>query len=188
MFREGHAQRHTEGRWNSAMTALNRHISAFGIWVALAVLPLPAQQAKSRESTGLVPLTQMTAMDRYKGEDGGLYGNGQNDPAGSAPVPLPRPKLAKIVFLDGDGKPAKDGIIGFVSISMSNATQEFSVFKQLADADRQKSSTADHRRLRQGGQAMAQWVDPNARPWLEADRRLMQPRCRPNKCKRRGSS
>ena len=38
----------------------------------------PKEGGKS--SVGLKPLTEMTAEDRYKGEDGGLYGAGKNDP------------------------------------------------------------------------------------------------------------
>jgi hypothetical protein len=36
--------------------------------------------AKEKSSVGLKPLTEMTAEDRYKGEDGGLYGSGKNEP------------------------------------------------------------------------------------------------------------
>ena len=56
-------------------------------------------------------------------------------------------------------------MIGLVSISMSNATQEFSVFKQLADADPAKSPRVKVVDCAQGGQAMAQWATPDARPW-----------------------
>ena len=36
--------------------------------------------AKEKSSVGLEPLTEMTAEDKYKGEDGGLYGGGKNEP------------------------------------------------------------------------------------------------------------
>jgi hypothetical protein len=55
---------------------------------------------------------------------------------------------------------------------MSNATQEFSMFKQLADADPDKSNLVSIVDCAQGGQAMAEWVDPRGRPWQEAERRL----------------
>src|ERR1043165_1924821 len=38
----------------------------------------PPLTAKSE--TGFKPLCDMTAEDRYKGEDGGLYGGGKNEP------------------------------------------------------------------------------------------------------------
>lgn len=128
---------------------------------------------KPRPTTGLKPLTEMTAGDRYKGEDGGLYGGGKNEPQGELAAAAKR-ESARVVTLDRDGKPAPDGAIGLVSISMSNATQEYAVFKLLADKDPAKSPQVKVVDCAQGGQAMAQWVDPKARPWAEADRRLEQ--------------
>ena len=124
-----------------------------------------------RATVGFKPLTEMTAEDRYKGEDGGLYGGGRNEP----PTPLlaaARKQAERIVPLDADGRPAKDGRIGLISISMSNATQEYSLFKQLADADPAKSPRVVVVDCAQGGQAMAEWAPPDARPWTEAERRL----------------
>jgi len=123
------------------------------------------------EKTGFKPLTEMTADDRYKGEDGGLYGQGQNTP----PAELKKAaeiELAKIAPLDKDGKPSPTGTTAFVSISMSNATQEFATFKPLADRDAARSPRVTIIDCAQGGQAMAQWVDPKALAWQEADRRL----------------
>lgn len=81
----------------------------------------PAPQKKSAWE-GLVPLTEMTAKDKYKGEDGGLYGGGRNEPP-EAHHAAAKKETAKIAPLDAAGKPAKDGKIVLVSISMSNATQ-----------------------------------------------------------------
>jgi len=124
-----------------------------------------------KTSVGFKPLTEMTAQDNYKGEDGGLYGGGKNEPP-DAHQASAKKETAKIVPLDSDGKPAKDGKIVLVSISMSNATQEFSFFKRIADADAAKSSSLTIVDCAQGGQAMAQWTDPSAKAWAEADRRL----------------
>ncbi|HJZ93009.1 MAG TPA: hypothetical protein VKE40_19190 [Gemmataceae bacterium] len=140
----------------------------------------PASDAKEtgRSSVGLKPLTEMTAADRYKGEDGGLYGGGRNEPP-EAHLKAARKETAKIEPLDADGKPARDGTIALVSISMSNATQEFSLFKQLADKDPKKSPRVTIVDCAQGGQAMAEWVDPRGKAWLEADRRLEAARVSP---------
>ncbi len=124
-----------------------------------------------RLSVGLKPLTEMSAEDRYKGQDGGLYGGGSNQPP-AAHLAAARRQSAGIVPLDAEGKPAKDGKIALVSISMSNATQEYSAFKRMADRDKRKSPRVAIVDCAQGGQAMAQWVNPNGRPWAEADRRL----------------
>ena len=46
------------------------------------------------------------------------------------------------------------------------------MFKRLADADAAKRERVTIVDCAQGGQAMAEWVDPQARPWQEASRRL----------------
>jgi hypothetical protein len=126
---------------------------------------------EAKASIGLKPLTEMTANDKYKGEDGGLYGGGKNVPP-EAHLRAARAATTTIEPLDETGKPERAGTIALVSISMSNATQEFSLFKQLADKDPKKSPYVTIVDCAQGGQAMAQWVDPGARAWIEADRRL----------------
>lgn len=131
----------------------------------------PAPAPAGRASVGLKPLSEMSAEDRYKGEDGGLYGGGRNDPP-EALLAAARMQAARIVPLDADGRPAKNGTIGLISISMSNATQEYSLFKRLADADPAKSHRVVVVDCAQGGQAMAEWAPPDARPWTEAERRL----------------
>ena len=113
----------------------------------------------------------MTADDRYQGQDGGLYGQGRNTPP-DAHRQAVLTEVGKIKPLDAAGKSAADGRIVFVSISMSNATKEFSLFKRMADADPAKSQRLTIVDCAQGGQAMAEWVNPQAPPWREADRRL----------------
>jgi hypothetical protein len=133
--------------------------------------PPNQQPAGRRDKIGQKPLSEMTALDRYKGEDGGLYGEGNNDPPAGHREAAQK-ALEKIQPLDASGKAAADGLVGFVSISMSNATQEFSMFKRLADGDAQKSPRVTIVDCAQGGQAMAEWVNPQAPPWNEAARRL----------------
>lgn len=128
-----------------------------------------ANQRKAPES--LKPLTDMTADDKYEGEDGGLYGKGSNE----APEALKKSAaeaLAQIKPLDADGQPSDSGKIVLVSISMSNATQEFSFFKQIADKDPRKSDKLTIVDCAQGGQAMAEWVPAEGGPWREAMNRL----------------
>lgn len=131
-----------------------------------------ADSKEGKPTVGIKPLTDMSAQDKYKGEDGGLYGAGMNTPP-PALMAAAKADSAKIVPLDAQGKPSADGKIGLVSLSMSNATQEFSMFKQIADPDAQKSPRVSIVDCAQGGQAMAQWVDPKGRAWTEADRRLV---------------
>ncbi len=124
-----------------------------------------------RESTGLTPLSDMAASDKYKGEDGGLYGQGLNEPPDQHRIAAEK-ELAHIQPLNRNGMLDPDGAIAFISISMSNATQEFSRFKRIADADPIKAMHVQIIDCAQGGQAMAEWVRPDAPPWLEADRRI----------------
>jgi hypothetical protein len=134
---------------------------------------------ESKASVGLKPLSEMTAGDDYKGEDGGLYGGGRNEP----PEPhlrIAHVETAKIVPRNAAGQPAERGLIGLISISMSNATQEFSAFKELADEDSLKSPHVTIVDCAQRGQAMAQWVDPRAEAWIETDRRLNTAKVSPN--------
>ncbi len=126
---------------------------------------------RSRPTGPITPLSDMGATDRYEGEDGGLYGGGNNTPP-EAHRRAAEAALALIRPLDAGGKADERGTIGFVSISMSNATQEFSRFKQVADLSSFKSSLVTIVDCAQGGQAMAQWVPADGRPWQEARRRL----------------
>ena len=100
---------------------------------------IPTRTAQAgKPTTGLRPLNEMSATDRYQGEEGGLYGAGSNEPSPELAAAAAE-AAAAIVPRDRTGRPAANGKIGLVSISMSNATQEFSRFKQLADRDPQKS-------------------------------------------------
>jgi hypothetical protein len=87
--------------------------------------------------TSLVPLDELAGT--YKGEDGGLYGGGKNNPP---PVHLSAYLAAskRIQPLDAEGKPSKDGKIVMLSIGMSNTTMEYSFFKKVADADPDKAA------------------------------------------------
>jgi hypothetical protein len=130
-----------------------------------------------RPSFGLTPLTEMTATDRYKGEDGGLYGAGRNDPP-AAHLQAATRETARIAPLGASGTPAAEGTIALLSIGMGPnarlgaAMQEFSFVKQVADADPMKSPRVAIVDGNQGQQGMAQWADAQGAAWFEADRRL----------------
>jgi hypothetical protein len=127
--------------------------------------------AGGRDSVGLVPLTDLGTA-KYKGEDGGLYGGGSNEPPPAHAAAAKR-ELAKIQPLDAGGKPAGDGKIVLLSVGMSNTTQEFSRFKQLADADPERSPRLVIVDGAQGGQAAAQWAaSPDSRVWQTVDERM----------------
>jgi hypothetical protein len=123
------------------------------------------------ETTGLVPLSDMSATDDYKGQDGGLYGEGRNSPP-AAHRSAAEDAAAQIQPLNADGNPDANGRVVFVSISMSNATQEFSLFQRLAMQDTERKRQVMVVDCAQGGMAMAEWASPQAPPWEVAERRL----------------
>ena len=128
-----------------------------------------------RESTGLIPLTDLSADAKYKDFDGGLYGAGRNTPP-EAHLQLALRQSAHIKPLSPTGQPAPDGKIALLAIGMSNTTQEFSAFKRLADADPQKNPRLTIVDGAQGGQAAIEWTtgdEPRGnRVWDVADQRL----------------
>jgi hypothetical protein len=130
------------------------------------------QPPPDKPPIGLKPLSDMTAEDRYKGEDGGLYGGGKDEPpqkhlqAAMRQAVLIRP-------LDAEGKPCEDGKIVLISIGMSNTTMEFSAFVRLADADPDKSPKLVIVDGAQGGQTANVWANPGSNdPWKVLDERL----------------
>jgi lysophospholipase L1-like esterase len=132
-----------------------------------------AQQGRvPAPSTGLIPLSDGgREAPAYQGQDSGLYGGGSNRPP--APHQAAALKaLANFQTRDATGTQSPEGQVALLSISMSNATQEFSAFKQLADASPLKSPHVLIVDGAQGGQAMAEWSPPDARPWQVAEDRL----------------
>jgi hypothetical protein len=118
----------------------------------------------------LTPLTEF-GNAQYKGEDGGLYGAGKNEPP-KAHFEAAMKESAKVRPLDAEGNPSADGKIGLLSVGMSNTTMEYSRFKQLADADPAKSANVVVLDGAQGGQTAARWADLNSALWQEVDERL----------------
>jgi hypothetical protein len=121
--------------------------------------PPRTQALRGKDTTGMIPLTELVDGE-YKGQKGGLYGNGKNTPPASHQAAAQK-VLAEIRPLNADGKPSRDGRIVLLSLGMSNTTQEFSQFKKVADADPNKSSSVVVVDCAQGGQAAAQWAYPD---------------------------
>lgn len=142
--------------------------------------PPAKQKQKLDMPKGLKPLTDMTAEEKYKGEDGGLYGDGSNEPpARHLADALRQAKL--IQPLDARGQPTKDGKVVLISVGMSNTTQVFSQFKRLADNDAEKSASVVIVDGAQGGMEAQAWAEPDkiprpgkSDPWKVLDERLTQ--------------
>jgi len=128
----------------------------------------------AKPPVGLKPLSDMTGEDHYKGQDGGLYGGGKNEPPEKHLQAAMR--QAKLVQpLDAQGKPSEDGRIVLISVGMSNTTQEFSAFGRLANDDSEKSPKVVIVDGAQGGMTADIWANPGVRnPWEVLDQRLRQ--------------
>jgi hypothetical protein len=133
------------------------------------------QALRGKETTGMIPVTELVD-GRYKGQRGGLYGNGKNTPPASHQAAAER-ELAKIRLLDANGEPSKNGKVVLISLGMSNTTQEFSQFKKMVDADPNKSPDVVIVDCAQGGQAAAQWAYPEK--YKRVDRRTGRQRPSP---------
>lgn len=140
---------------------------------ALLALLLVLTSATAWAQAALVPLTDL-GTGRYHGYEGGLYPGGVNDLPGAhlergiAALERIRPRNAA-----GDVDTV-DGRIVLLSIGMSNATQEFSAFKALADADTLKSGRVVIVDGAQGGQTASIIAADTARFWSVVDERLAQ--------------
>lgn len=103
----------------------------------------------------LVPITEM--ITPYKGEDGGLYGGGRNDPPATHQAAHLKESQA-IVPRDASGASAADGKIGFITIGFSNPSIESEDFKRVADADPQKSPSVVIVNGCIGGRSAVMWA------------------------------
>lgn len=146
-----------------------RQLLSLFAWIAL--LPLSsAQNCGNTSVAGLVPLDDLGAGS-YQGFQGGLY------PGGSNTLPLPHAiggmnQATQVVPRDVSGLPAADGKIVFLSIGMSNCTQEFSTFVPLANADALRNPRVICVDGAQGGQTATIIQDPTANFWTVVGTRL----------------
>jgi hypothetical protein len=123
-----------------------------------------------RESTGLVPLTELGAAG-YKGEEGGLYPGGKNTPPKSH-LDRGLALAGKIAPLDAEGRRAAEGKIVLLTIGMSNTTQESQAFLKRAAADRDFNPQLVIVDGAQGGQAADTTANPEAKYWSVVEERL----------------
>lgn len=124
-----------------------------------------------KTSVGFTPLNEFGAA-LYKGYPGGLYPAGSNDPPASHRA-AGLSMAGQIQPLDQTGAvDAVNGKIVFLSVGMSNTTQEFSMFKSIADADPVKNPNVIIVDGAQGGQTAAVISNPQAQFWTIIDQRL----------------
>lgn len=106
------------------------------------------------------PLKQAALTDlkgTYKGQSGGLYGDGKNEPPAKH-LAAAQAAAKDIQPLNSEGKPDANGKIGLISIGMSNTTQEFSNFVRLANADAAKNPSLTIVDGAQGARDSKMWL------------------------------
>ncbi len=145
------------------------NLLGLGVFVMLC-RPIFGQDC-AKTSVGLSSLDTL-GTGLYKGYQGGFYPGGNNkrplfhDSVGLAFARQVQP-------LSGTGSPDfLNGKIVLLSIGMSNATQEFSMFKTIADTDHTKNSKVLIVDGAQGGQTAAMISNPSAMFWTVVDQRL----------------
>jgi hypothetical protein len=137
----------------------------------LGALVLAAGPAVAGDgSTGLVPLTELGAGS-YQGFEGGLY-------PGGASVPPPEHVAAALVQgagvvpRDAAGAPDPSGKVVFLSIGMSNVSQEWKAFERRLDPDPGRDGSVLILNGAIGGQAAENLVAPDAPYWQVVEERL----------------
>ena len=150
---------------SATMRAISFWILSSGFWI-----PAFASDC-TRTSTGLKPLPA-PFFGTYHGMSGGLYPNGSNrrpaahETSGLAEMAKVRPRASDGSIDDRNGK------IVLLSIGMSNATQEFSTFKPLADRDPQKNPLLAIVDGAQGGWSADRIVASGDAYWAVVEQRL----------------
>ena len=138
------------------------------------------RQGPARDTIGLKPLTDLAGAARYHGEDGGLYGGGENEPPAAQRAAALR-AARQVAPLDARGRPAPDGKVVLISVGMSNTTQEFQRFRTLARRDAALARALVLVDGAQGGMEALAWAQPEQTiaagrpdPWTVLDQRLAQ--------------
>jgi hypothetical protein len=141
-------------------------------FVLAVALPPAAAHASNCDGTqtGLVPLTA-PGFGTYQGYPGGLYPGGSNTrpPAHEASgIAI----ASAIAPLDTFGTASANGRIVFISIGMSNCTQEFSTFVQEAANDAYRDPRVQVIDCAAGGQTASIIKNPAAPYWSVVQARL----------------
>src|ERR1019366_7697209 len=105
--------------------------------------------------SSLVPLTDLT--NTYKGQDGGLYGAGQNEPPAAHRSAWLK-ACAQVQALDAAGHPASNGKIVLLTVGFSNTHMESEDFVRTGSADPQKSPSVVLVDGGIGGRAAVMWA------------------------------
>lgn len=146
---------------------LRNGLLAMALLTSLVVgAPGSGAQAQNcrNEGTGLVPLTEM-GEGRYAGLEGGLY------PGASSTAPVEHLALGLDIAegvqpLDGSGSPDPNGVIGVVSIGVSNTRDHFEAFIEEAAGESDLDPRLTLVNGAQGARDLNSWANASrSNPW-----------------------
>jgi hypothetical protein len=135
--------------------------------------PLHAQEDDRQESDcsqtsiGVTPLNDL-GTGLYQGEQGGLYPDGSNEMP-DAHYDLGLWAASQIVPRAASGAPDPDGLIGFISVGVSNTFREFDAFLEVVENEPALDEQIRFANGAQGGAANSVWVAPDADVWPYLD-------------------
>jgi hypothetical protein len=121
-------------------------------------------------SVGLTPLTDL-GLGAYKGEQGGLYPGGKNEPP-RAHLEAGLKMAREVEPLDPDGKRSADGNVVLLSIGFSNPSIEFPAFQRRLAQETDLNPRLVTVNGCIGSQASSVQADPNSNYWKVVDERL----------------
>jgi len=130
--------------------------------IGLAVLAVSSAGA-APDQEEMIPLIDL-GTGCYMGAEGGLYPGGANTPP-PAHLAAALSLAQQIVPRGPAGQPNEDGLIGMVSIGMSNANQEFGAFSFVEDQNPDRNARVVIVNAAQGGQDSKTIADPEAPYW-----------------------
>ncbi len=139
--------------------------------------PLLAQCDLS--TLGSPPLTDLGSGEYLPGYSGGLYPGGLNERPTAHEAAGLAIATGEIIPRDFSGVPDAAGLVGFISIGMSNTTQEFSTFLSDALSDPTLQPQLVIVDGAQGGQAVEDWIG-GTQPWTVLASRLTAAGLGPN--------
>ena len=118
-----------------------------------------------------VPLNDL-GNGLYLGQhQGGLYPGGHNVPPPAHQAAVDAAARA-IRPLDAGGRPTPDGLVGFITLGMSNATMEFGATETLVDADGSRNARVVMVNTALGSHPIELINNPNEDYWTLLDARL----------------
>jgi hypothetical protein len=158
-------------RWSFKTIVRGVLVAILAVPVVMGASAAPAAAANcAMTTTGLVALPDL-AGGQYNSVAGGLYPDGTNTPPAKY-APAGKKTAAAIKPLDRRGQASSHGKIVLLSIGMSNATIEFSMFGNLEQHDPQRGAQLVVVDGAQGGQAALAWAHADAPAWRVAAQRL----------------